>query len=65
MVSWSYDMLPASEQLLFDRLSVFAGGFDLPAAHAVAGVPPLSGSIDEMLASLDSRKCLKVWRLRG
>ena len=34
-VSWSYQLLSATEQLLFDRLSVFAGGFDLAAAEAV------------------------------
>ena len=31
-VDWSYDLLDAAEQDLFDRLSVFAGGFDLDAA---------------------------------
>jgi predicted ATPase/DNA-binding CsgD family transcriptional regulator len=35
-VDWSYRLLPAQEQQLFDRLSVFAGGFDLRAAEAVA-----------------------------
>ena len=34
-VAWSYQLLGASEQLLFDRVSVFAGGFDLGAAEAV------------------------------
>lgn len=29
VVEWSYDLLSPSEQQLFDRLSVFAGGFDL------------------------------------
>jgi predicted ATPase len=35
-VSWSYQLLTPEEQLLFDRLSVFAGSFDLAAAEAVA-----------------------------
>ena len=29
LVAWSYDLLTENEQLLFDRLGVFAGGFDL------------------------------------
>jgi predicted ATPase/DNA-binding CsgD family transcriptional regulator len=36
-VDWSYRLLPPSAQSLFRRLSVFAGGFDLEAAEAVAG----------------------------
>ena len=34
-VTWSYQLLPEEDRLLFDRLSVFAGGFDLRAAEAV------------------------------
>jgi predicted ATPase/class 3 adenylate cyclase len=34
-VQWSYQLLPQGERLLFDRLSVFAGSFDLAAAEAV------------------------------
>jgi predicted ATPase/DNA-binding XRE family transcriptional regulator len=34
-IGWSYESLEASEQLLFDRLSVFAGGCSLGAATAV------------------------------
>ena len=34
-VQWSYRLLPEAERVLFDRLSVFAGGFDLAAAEAV------------------------------
>ncbi|HZO26813.1 MAG TPA: helix-turn-helix domain-containing protein [Chloroflexota bacterium] len=36
-LDWSYDLLTASEQATFRRLSTFAGGFDLEAAEAVAG----------------------------
>ncbi len=36
-IDWSHDLLDADEQLLFRRLSVFAGGWTLEAAEEVAG----------------------------
>ncbi len=36
-IDWSYHLLTEREQALFVRLSVFAGGFDLHAAHGVCG----------------------------
>ena len=36
-IDWSYRLLVEPEQSLFMRLSVFAGGFDLDAAHGVCG----------------------------
>jgi predicted ATPase len=36
-VAWSYDLLDEAEQVLLDRCSVFASGFDLESACAVAG----------------------------
>ena len=47
-VQWSYDHLDDAEKALLDRLSVFAGGFDLESVCAVAG----SELIDD-LALLD------------
>jgi predicted ATPase/class 3 adenylate cyclase len=35
-VDWSYDLLEEREQRFFERLSVFAGGFSLEGAQAVA-----------------------------
>jgi predicted ATPase len=36
-VDWSYALLSEPEQVLFRRLAVFHGGFDVDAAQAVAG----------------------------
>ena len=36
-VDWSHALLTESERALFRRLAVFVGGFNLEAAHAVAG----------------------------
>src|SRR6516162_9905247 len=48
-VAWSYDLLDDTEKALLDRCSVFAGGFDLQSACAVAG---LADAPDD-LATLD------------
>jgi predicted ATPase/DNA-binding SARP family transcriptional activator len=37
LVDWSYQLLDPNEQLLFRRLSIFAGSFDLEAAEHVCG----------------------------
>jgi predicted ATPase/class 3 adenylate cyclase len=59
-VAWSYDLLGDTEKALLDRCSVFAGGFDLHSACAVAG----SDDIDDyaVLDLLDAlvRKSLLV-----
>jgi len=36
-MAWSYDLLDDTEKALLERCSVFAGGFDLQSARAVAG----------------------------
>jgi predicted ATPase len=53
-VAWSYDLLDEPEQALLDRCSVFAGGFDLPSACAVAGFP----DAPDDLAALDQLDAL-------
>jgi predicted ATPase len=42
-MAWSYDLLDDTEKTVLDRCSVFAGGFDLQSACAVAG----SDDLDE------------------
>jgi len=54
-VTWSYDLLGASEQALFRRLAVFAGGCSLEAVEAVCGSEDDErgeSSVLETLASL-------------
>ncbi|PPS69074.1 AfsR family transcriptional regulator [Streptomyces sp. 46] len=50
VVDWSWDLLDEGERDVLRRLSVFAGGCDLPAAEAVCGPAAL-----EALASLVDR----------
>lgn len=45
-IEWSYHLLSAPQQLLFERLAVFTGGFDLAAVEAIAGLG------DELLGAL-------------
>ena len=52
-VSWSYQLLSADERLLFDRASVFAGGFDLRAAEVVCGFDPIDDDdVVDLVSSL-------------
>ncbi len=52
-VSWSYQLLTEDERLLFDRASVFAGGFDLRAAETVCGFDPIdSVDVIDLVSSL-------------
>jgi len=61
LVSWSYDLLQEHEQMLLDRLSVFAGGFDLSAAEAVCGTDPLvSDDVVDLLSSLVEKSLVMV-----
>ena len=55
-VAWSYDLLEPVEQAIFDRLSVFAGGFELDAAVVVAGGDELDPlDIEDSITSLVDR----------
>lgn len=62
-IEWSYQLLAAGEQALFERLSVFAGGFDLAAAHGVCAedgtteddtLELLTGLVDKSMVTVRS-----------
>jgi predicted ATPase/class 3 adenylate cyclase len=53
LIDWSYDLLGAGEKTLFDRLSVFVGGWTLPAAEAVCADQAFAqDDVLELLVSL-------------
>jgi predicted ATPase/class 3 adenylate cyclase len=60
-IAWSYDLLDDGARRLFDRLSVFVGGFDLDAAGAIAGPPgDIGGDVLDGLTGLVDQSLLKV-----
>ncbi len=59
-LEWSYELLPAAEQALLRRLSVFSGGWTLDAARAVSGVDALRLDPRDGLAALVDASLLQV-----
>src|SRR5579884_2960282 len=71
-VDWSHALLTETERVLFRRLAVFVGGFDLDAAQAVAGdgelhrfqvLDQLSLLLDKSLVVADDRERRTRYRL--
>jgi predicted ATPase len=63
-VQWSYDLLDADEESLLARISVFAGGFDLSGARAVAGTDDEYATLD-LLDALVRKSLLTADRSSG
>ena len=67
-IAWSYELLGPEDQRLFRLLSVFNGGFDLPALEAVAGhldtaVPPDAFELlDQITALVDQSLVRQIER---
>jgi predicted ATPase len=65
-VAWSYDLLDDTEKTVLERCSVFAGGFDLQSACAVAGSDDLDEyAILEVLDALVRKSLLIADRSSG
>jgi predicted ATPase len=65
-VAWSYDHLEDAEKKLLERCSVFAGGFDLQSACAVAGfADPDDFAVLDQLDALVRKSLLVVDRSSG
>jgi predicted ATPase/transcriptional regulator with XRE-family HTH domain len=63
-LTWSYELLMPAERRLFERLAVFAGGFTLHAAEAVADADGSLGiSTLDALASLVDQSLLNIIQL--
>ncbi len=71
-VEWSYELLEERERVLFDRLSVFSGGFSLEAAEAVVAdqriprsvvVGLLSRLVDQSLVRIEENEGGTRYRL--
>lgn len=62
-LDWSYDLLSAQEQILLQRLSVFAGGFTLEAVEGICAEAPLSPrTILDVLTGLVNRSLVQLER---
>lgn len=59
-VTWSYDLLRGQERRVFERLSVFAGGFSLEAAETVAsGGAVEAPDVADLVAGLVDRSLVQ------
>lgn len=59
-IGWSHELCEPLERLLWARLSVFIGGFDLSGARAVgAGGPISAGEVERLLDGLAAKSLLR------
>src|SRR3989440_3599058 len=54
MLDWSYELLDPQQQCLFRRLSVFLGGWILPAALATGMAEDQTATLDDVLEQMES-----------
>lgn len=59
LIDWSYNLLEPTEQRILERLSLFAGGFDVDAADAVTADGQNGSVLGEVVALVD--KSLVQW----
>ncbi len=66
LIDWSYDLLSPEERSVFDRLSVFAGGWTLDAAEAVAsGGDVAEWQVLDLLAALVGKSLVQAEGIHG
>jgi predicted ATPase/class 3 adenylate cyclase/DNA-binding CsgD family transcriptional regulator len=66
LIDWSYDLLSPQEQVVLDRLSVFAGGWTLQAAEAVAsGGEVAEWQVLDLLAALVGKSLVQAEVIHG
>ncbi|MFJ9341844.1 ATP-binding protein [Streptomyces sp. NPDC101733] len=65
-IGWSHELCEPVERLLWARLSVFSGDFDVAAARAVcAGGPLTAGRVERVLEGLVSKSVVRRSEERG
>ena len=66
VLDWSYDLLTPTQRRLFDRLSMFSGGFDLSAAEEVcSGGGIQRDEVVDLLASLVDASMITIGGTEG
>jgi predicted ATPase/DNA-binding SARP family transcriptional activator len=66
VLDWSYHLLTPTQRRLFDRLSVFSGGFDLSAAEEVGSGDGIDGGqVVDLLATLVDASMVTVGTTEG
>src|SRR5580700_2037844 len=66
LIDWSYDLLSPQEQVVFGRLSVFAGGWTMDAAEAVAGGGDVADwQVLDLLAALVGKSLVQAEVIGG
>ena len=65
-IDWSYQLLSADEKLLFHRLSIFSGNFNLEDAEKVCGYPPLEEiQVLDLLTGLVDKSLVNTVESKG